>query len=118
MVLSDNTPDVVVKSLLEGGSATRGVSHRHLLPLLAAHASDLEQPMLLFPKTVHGSLKSLLLHSRTNQRLMPVSSSCMQPYGVCVKHVAFLVTSTPTGPPLYVNNVGKSSIICEYYSQV
>ena len=78
MHFSDNTPDVVVKSLLEGGSATRGVAHRHLLPLLAAHASDLEQPMLLFPKTVHGSLKSLLLQSRTNQRLIPVSGRCIK----------------------------------------
>ena len=60
----DNTPDIVVKSLLDGGAATRGVSHRHLLPLIAAHASDLEQPMLLYPKTAYGTLKSMLLQSR------------------------------------------------------
>ena len=54
----------MVKSLLEGGSAIRHVTHRHLLPLLAAHASDSEQPMLLFPKLALGTLKGLLLKAR------------------------------------------------------
>jgi RYK receptor-like tyrosine kinase len=62
--VKDNTPDVVVKSLLEGGGATRGVSHRHLLPVVGAHASDTEKPMLLYPKSCQGTLKGLLLKSR------------------------------------------------------
>ncbi len=57
-----------MKSLLEGGSVTRGVSHRHLLTLIGAHASDLEQPMLLYPKSTYGTLKGLLLRSRDNHR--------------------------------------------------
>lgn len=60
-LLADKTPDIVVKSLLEGGAANRHVVHRHVLPLLACHSSDSEQPMLLFPKTALGTLKSLLL---------------------------------------------------------
>ena len=66
--LTDNTPDIVVRSLLEGGGATRTVSHRHVLPLLAAHASDTEQPMLLFPKTSLGTLKGLLMRCREPKR--------------------------------------------------
>ena len=66
--LSDNTPEIVVKSLLEGGSVTRGVTHRHLLQLIGAHASDLEQPMLLYPKSTYGNLKDLLLRSRECSR--------------------------------------------------
>lgn len=54
----------MVKSLLEGGTVTKGVIHRHLLPLLAAHASDLEPLMLLYPKCSHGTLKNVLLQSR------------------------------------------------------
>ena len=61
---TDNTPDIVVNSLIEGGLAIRGASHRHLLPLLACHCSDTEQPMLLFPKTSQGPLKQLLLRAR------------------------------------------------------
>lgn len=57
---ADKTPDIVVKSLLEGGAASRHVVHRHVLPLLACHSSDSEHPMLLFPKTALGTLKSLL----------------------------------------------------------
>ena len=49
---------------MDGGSATRGVSHRYLLPVIGAHASDLEQPMLLYPKSANGTLKHLLLKSR------------------------------------------------------
>lgn len=66
--VKDNTPDIVVKSLLEGGAITRGVTHRYLLPLIAAHASDLEQPMLLYPKTTYGTLKTLLLKSRESHQ--------------------------------------------------
>ena len=57
-----------MKSLLEGGAITRGVTHRYLLPLIAAHASDLEQPMLLYPKTTYGTLKTLLLKSRESHK--------------------------------------------------
>ena len=64
----DNTPDIVVKSLLEGGTVTKGVIHRHLLPLLAAHASDLEPLMLLYPKCSHGTLKTVLLKSRESSK--------------------------------------------------
>ena len=64
----DNTPDIVVKSLLEGGTVTKGVVHRHLLPLLAAHASDLEPLMLLYPKCSHGTLKDVLLQSRESSK--------------------------------------------------
>ena len=49
---------------MEGGAATRGVIHRHLLPLIGAHASDLEQPMLLYLKSSFGTLKTLLLKTR------------------------------------------------------
>ncbi|XP_019853782.1 PREDICTED: tyrosine-protein kinase RYK-like [Amphimedon queenslandica] len=68
--VKDNTPDIVVKSLLEGGAATRGVIHRHLLPLIGAHASDLEQPMLLYPKSSFGTLKTLLLKTREGGGIM------------------------------------------------
>ena len=61
---TDNTPEIVVNSLIEGGLAIRGVSHRLLLPLLACHSSDTEQPMLLFPKTSLGPLKQLLVRAR------------------------------------------------------
>ena len=61
---TDNTPEIVVNSLIEGGLAIRGVSHRLLLPLLACHCSDTEQPMLLFPKTSLGPLKQLLVRAR------------------------------------------------------
>ena len=64
---TDNTPEIVVRSLLEGGAALRHVAHRHLLPLLACHASDSEQPMLLFPKTALGTLKTVLLRTRDNK---------------------------------------------------
>ena len=64
LMFADNTPDIVVNSLLEGGTAIRGVSHRLLLPLIACHCSDTEQPMLLFPKTSMGSLKSILIRAR------------------------------------------------------
>lgn len=64
---TDNTPEIVVRSLLEGGAALRHVPHRHLLPLLACHASDSEQPMLLFPKTALGTLKTVLLRTRDNK---------------------------------------------------
>ncbi|XP_064394649.1 tyrosine-protein kinase RYK-like [Halichondria panicea] len=65
--VKDNTPEIVVRSLLEGGAALRHVPHRHLLPLLACHASDSEQPMLLFPKTALGTLKTVLLRTRDNK---------------------------------------------------
>ena len=61
---TDNTPEIVVNSLIEGGLAIRSVSHRLLLPLLACHCSDTEQPMLLFPKTSLGPLKQLLVRAR------------------------------------------------------
>ncbi len=73
-VPTDNTPDIVVHSLLEGGSTLRHVSHRHLLPLLACHASDSEQPMLLFPKTALGTLKTVLLRTRDNKSTVGSSS--------------------------------------------
>ncbi len=63
----DNTPDIVVKSLLEGGAAIRHVTHRHVLPLLAAHVSDSEEPMLLYPKMALGTLKGVLLKARDPQ---------------------------------------------------
>ena len=81
---TDNTPDIVVKSLIEGGSVLRHVPHRLLLQLLACHASDTEQPMLLFPKTMHGTLKSLLLKTREPKRGSLVS--------VCVLHVFHICT--------------------------
>ena len=55
---------------MEGGAATRGVVHRHLLPLIGAHASDLEQPMLLYPKSSFGTLKTLLLKTREGGGIM------------------------------------------------
>jgi len=70
----DNTPDIVVKSLLEGGATNRQVSHRHILPLLACHASDSELPMLLFPKSSLGTLKSLLSQNWDPKPGVPVSS--------------------------------------------
>lgn len=73
--VKDNTPDIVVHSLLEGGSILRHISHRHLLPILACHASDSEQPMLLFPKTSLGTLKSVLLRNRDNKTTPGASSS-------------------------------------------
>lgn len=66
--VKDNTPDVVVKSLIEGGSAIRTISHRHLLPLLAVHSSDTEPPMMLYPKTCMGTLKSVLLKARESAK--------------------------------------------------
>ena len=64
----DNTPEIVVKSLLEGGSAVRPVSHRHILPLIATHVSDSEMPMLLYPKTTLGTLKAVLVKARDSKR--------------------------------------------------
>lgn len=62
---------------MEGGAATRGVAHRHLLPLIGAHASDLEQPMLLYPKSSLGTLKSLLLKTREGGGIMiPGNNVC------------------------------------------
>jgi len=66
--VKDNTPDVVVAALLEGGSAVRSVVHRHILPLLAAHSSDSEMPMLLYPKSAMGTLKGMLLKAREPKR--------------------------------------------------
>ena len=73
---ADNTPDIVVESFLEGGAAIRNVNHRHLLPLLACHSSDSEQPMLLFPKTSFGTLKSLLIKMWDPKPGLPVSLVC------------------------------------------
>ena len=72
----------MVKSLLEGGGATRAVSHRHVLPLLAAHVSDTEQPMLLFPKTSLGTLKGLLMRCREPKRGASLVGSGMEGSGV------------------------------------
>ena len=66
--LLDNTDDRVVKSLLEGGLVLKGMVHRHVMQLLGAHASDTEKPMLLFPKTMHGTLKDLLVNTREQRR--------------------------------------------------
>ena len=60
----ENTPDIVVNSLLEGGTALRPVTHRHLLRLVAYNYLEGEQPMLLYPKSALGTLKSLLLNTR------------------------------------------------------
>ena len=46
----------------------KGMVHRHVMQLLGAHASDTEKPMLLFPKTMHGTLKDLLIHTREQKR--------------------------------------------------
>eukprot|EP00731_Ephydatia_muelleri_P029516 Em0021g39a len=66
--VKDNTDDRVVKSLLEGGLVLKGMVHRHVMQLLGAHASDTEKPMLLFPKTMHGTLKDLLVNTREQRR--------------------------------------------------
>lgn len=66
--LPDNTDNRVVRSLLEGGMVLKGMMHRHVMQLLGAHASDTEKPMLLFPKTMHGSLKDLLVNTREQKR--------------------------------------------------
>ena len=59
-----------MQSLLEGGTAIRPVSHRHLLPLLAYHYNEAEQPMLLYPKCAMGTLKSLLLQARETRSVV------------------------------------------------
>ena len=56
----------------------KGMVHRHVMQLLGAHASDTEKPMLLFPKTMHGTLKDLLLHTREQRRgaMVGVAGGC------------------------------------------
>jgi hypothetical protein len=78
---TDNTPEIVVNSLIEGGLAIRGVSHRLLLPLLACHCSDTEQPMLLFPKTSLGPLKQLLVRVREPKAGMVSQIFCIVNFG-------------------------------------
>jgi RYK receptor-like tyrosine kinase len=68
--VKENTPDIVVNSLLEGGTALRPVSHRHLLRLVAYNYAEGEQPMLLYPKSALGTLKSLLLNTRETRTCM------------------------------------------------
>lgn len=63
-LLLRDASDIIVKSFLEGGTVTKNVDHRHLLPLLAVHSSDLEPLMLLYPKCTYGTLKHVLLQSR------------------------------------------------------
>ena len=65
---TENTPDIVVNSLLEGGTTLRPVSHRHLLPLIAYYYSEGEQPMLLYPNSALGTLKTLLLNTRETRK--------------------------------------------------
>ena len=62
--LTENTPDIVVNSLLEGGTTLRPVCHRHILPLIAYYYAEGEQPMLLYSKSALGTLKSLLINTR------------------------------------------------------
>ena len=81
---TENTPDIVVNSLLEGGTTLRPVSHRHLLPLIAYYYAEGEQPMLLYPKSALGTLKSLLLSARetracVSEELTPCVSHYINP---------------------------------------
>lgn len=58
----ENSPDVIIKSLLEGATFNLHLNYYLILPLLAVHVSvSKSPPMLIFSKMSLGTLKSFLL---------------------------------------------------------